>query len=129
MVAEPVEEDGEEDDQHQRDEDGEGLGRVDPGRRRFGHDEGWDLIVQLRWLRLGERVPEVDEHIGDVLAGLLVEAVVADDDLQAVLSRQVLDLFLNRARRTGSPRSSTASNDSESLFHWASTGSDTLSKA
>ena len=55
------------------------------------------------------------------------DAGLADDELEAVLAREVLDVFLRAKSGTGSPRSITASKVSSLLFQLASTGSETAS--
>ena len=82
--------------------------RVDPLGRCFGHNDGWGCVVQLIALGFVQRVSEVDFAVGDVPPYLLLEPVVADDELEFIIPGEVLDLFLSEGGSTGSPRSTRA---------------------
>ena len=70
---------------------------------------------------------EGDFAVGNEFSNLSGESIVADDDLQFIISGHVLYLFLNSFISTGSPKSISAAKTLCSSFHWAKTGSVRLS--
>ena len=93
----------------------------------FCHDSGGYSVVKFISFGSLKGEPEVNLAIGDVSSDLTVESFVTDDKLEFIISRHVLDLFLNGTLSTGSPRSTTALKVSLSPFQLARTGSVRLS--
>jgi hypothetical protein len=56
-------------------------------------------------LGLLKGVSETDLAVGYLISDLLFESVITNDELQFVITRHMLDLFLDKENSTGSPRS------------------------